>query len=409
MVSLHLAFLPLPAFGHIHVTLPVVTELLRRGHRVTFATTERFAPVVAGTGADVLRYESLLADREMPERVDAEYLVHEPVRSIDEAIATVPQYEAALAGDVPDLLLYDVSTFAAGRVLARKWRRPAIELFPTFASNDHYSVAREIGARYADQIDPHHPALVDFFVKQEKLLREHGLDGVSLEEFTAPAEEANLVFVSRRLQPAADTFDDRFEFVGSCVGSRQEDTSGWREPPPEEPVALVSLGSFSYGYQERFVHTCLEAFAGTPWQVVMSVGRRVDVDALRRRGEVPSNVQLLRWVPQLAVLRRADVFVSHAGMNSVMEAMRFATPVVAVPHMPEQCLVAERLVELGLGVRLPAADEVTAGLLRKTVDDLAADQEVRSRVRALGAELSATDGPARAADYIEGRCESNTL
>ncbi|MET7641829.1 macrolide family glycosyltransferase [Streptomyces sp. NPDC005438] len=398
MSAYHVAFMPFPAFGHINTTLPIVAELVRRGHRVTFATNGRFEPLVAPTGARILRYESWLASRKLPDQVDADYMAHEPVRSIDEAIATVPIYEEGFADDIPDVLLYDVSTFAAGRVLARKWNRPAIELFATFASNEHYSLTQEIGNLYKGEIDPHHPALVDFFVKQGTLLKENGLEGVTLEEFNAPAEESNLVFLPRSFQPAQETFDDRFAFVGASVGNRVAEPE-WDEPEPGRPVALVSLGSFDFDHQGGFVRTCLEAFADSDWHVVVAAGESVRREEL---GPVPDNVRLMDWVPQLSVLERADVFVSHAGMNSVIESLYFGTPVVAVPHMPEQRLVAARLVELGLGTHLPGTD-VSAERLRSEVDRLAGDEETLRRVHALRDELREGGGPARAADYIESR------
>lgn len=393
MSAYHVAFLPFPAFGHINTTLPVVAELVRRGHRVTFATNARFAPLAEAAGATVLPYESWLASRRLPEVIDAEYLVHEPVRSIDEAIATVGVYETGFGDDIPDVLLYDVSTFAAGRVLARKWGRPAIELFATFASNEHYSLTQRIGALYEGQIDPHHPALVDFFSKQAHLLREHGLEHVGLDEFNAAADDANLVFLPRPFQPAADTFDDRFAFVGACIGNRSPEPA-WRPPADGRPVLLVSLGSFRFADQQDFLRTCVEVFAGTDWHAVIAAPDDAGI------GAVPSNVELLRWVPQLSVLERADAFVSHAGMNSVMESMYFGTPVVAVPKMPEQRLVADRIAELGLGLHLPPA-EATAERLRAAVDDVAGDAGIRSRVRALGDVMRGAGGPQRAADYVE--------
>lgn len=401
MVSYHVAFLPFPAYGHVNPCLPVAAELVRRGHRVTFATDGRFAPAVAGTGARVLEYESWLASRDLPDHLDAEYLVHEPVRSIDEAIATVPVYEDGFGEDLPDVLLYDVSTFAAGRVLARKWKRPAIELYETLASNGHYSLNQEIGAMYASEIDPAHPALVDFFVKQARLLQDHGLAGVTMEEFLAPAEEVNLVFLPRRFQQAQETFDESFAFVGACIGERAGEPD-WSPSGDGRPVLLVSMGSFSYEHQQQFVRTCLEAFAGTPWHVVISVGTKVDVDKL---GPVPENFELLRWVPQLQVLERAAAFVTHAGANSVMEAMYFGTPVVAVPHTPEQRLIAARVAELGLGVHVPE-EEVTAERLRAAVAGLAADEKVRGQVELIRGEMRAVDGPSLAADVIEARARN---
>lgn len=393
MSGYHVAFLPFPAFGHINTTLPVVAELVRRGHRVTFATNARFAPLAEAAGAEVLPYESWLASRRLPEVIDAEYMVREPVRSIDEAIATVPVYEAGFGDDIPDVLLYDVSTFAAGRVLARKWNRPAIELFATFASNEHYSLTREIGALYEGQIDPHHPALVDFFVKQARLLRDNGLEHVGLEEFNAAADDANIVFLPRPFQPAAGTFDDRFAFVGACIGNRAPEPD-WQPPADGRPVLLVSLGSFQFEHQRNFLRTCVEVFADSDWHAVIAAP---DGD---ERQPVPSNVELLKWVPQLSVLRRADAFVSHAGMNSVMESMYHGTPVVAVPKMPEQRLVAQRIADLGLGAHLPPA-EATAERLRASVDHVAGDPGIRSRVRSLGETMRAAGGPRSAADYVE--------
>lgn len=401
MSSYHVAFLPLPAFGHITTVLPVVEELVRRGHRVTFATTEKYAPLAERAGARVLRYESWLASRKIPERVDAEYLAHEPVRSIDEAIATVPLYEAGFGDDLPDVLLYDVATFAAGRVLARKWGRPAIQMYGTFASNEHYSLTQRIGELYAGQIDREHPALIDFFVKQGRLLSQHGLDGLTLEEFNAPSEESNLVFVPKALQPAHETFDDRFAFVGASLDTGRADQPPWQPPEPDEPLVLMTRGSFSYDHPEGYVRTCVEAFADTPWHVVMSAGELVDLDAV---GPVPDNIQIMEWVPQLAVLDRADVFVSHAGTNSVVESLYFGTPVVAVPQMPEQRIVAARLAELGLAVRL-SPDELTADRLRSAVTELAADGATRARVRALRDQMRAGDGPSLAADRIEERAK----
>lgn len=396
MSAYHVAFMPLPEFGHVSPTLPIVAELVRRGHRVTFATTSRFESLVAATGARVLRYDSWLTSRKLPDKMDAEYMVHEPVRSIDEGIATVPQLEAGFGDDIPDVLLYDVSTFAAGRVLARKWKRPAIEMFGTLASNETYSLNQEIGSLFADEIDPHHPALIDFFVKQGQLLKDHGLAHVTMEEFNAPAEETNLVFLPRSFQPANETFDERFEFVGASFGNRAPEPD-WEEPEPGRPVALVSRGSMNIHGQAETLRTYIEAFAGTDWHVVVAAPDHIDRDAL---GPVPDNVRLMNWVPQLSVLRRADIFVSHGGTNSVMEAMHLGTPVVAVPYTPEQHFIANRLAELGLGAHLPQ-DEVTAERLRSEVERLVADESVLAGVRALQQEMHAVDGAARSADRIE--------
>src|ERR1700754_3467149 len=124
-----LAFLPLPAHGHVTPTLAVVAELVSRGHRVTFATASELVGTVAGAGATPLEYRSLRAGRRQPDAFPAEYVAREPLRCIEEAAEVTAQLLPALAADVPDVVVYDVSTFPTGRVLAARLDRPGVQLF----------------------------------------------------------------------------------------------------------------------------------------------------------------------------------------------------------------------------------------------------------------------------------------
>ena len=65
--------------------------------------------------------------------------------------------------------------------------------------------------------------------------------------------------------------------------------------------------------------------------MVVATGEWVEPEAL---GPVPDNVILRPWVPQLEMLARADVFGTHGGMNSTMEALASAVPLVVVPSSP---------------------------------------------------------------------------
>ena len=68
---------------------------------------------------------------------------------------------------------------------------------------------------------------------------------------------------------------------------------------------------------------------------------------------MPDHFIIRQHVPQLDVLEKAKLFVSHGGMNSTMEAMNAGVPLVVVPQMHEQEVTAKRVDELGLGVHLP--------------------------------------------------------
>ena len=80
----------------------------------------------------------------------------------------------------------------------------------------------------------------------------------------------------------------------------------------------MSLGS-AFTKQPGFYRQCVEAFAGLPgWHLVLQIGRRVDPAEL---GAVPANVEVRSWVPQLAILRQADLFVTHAGAGGSQEGL----------------------------------------------------------------------------------------
>lgn len=123
-----------------------------------------------------------------------------------------------------------------------------------------------------------------------------------------------------------------------------------------------------------------QAFAGSGWRVVMSVGRYVDPAAL---GALPEGVAVHRWVPQLVVLAEATVFLSHAGMGSAVRALWSGVPVLAVQQVFDQPVIAERLVELGVGRHLHRED-VTPAVMREAVESLTARDGASEPERAVG-------------------------
>ncbi|WP_410589742.1 macrolide family glycosyltransferase [Amycolatopsis sp. lyj-23] len=392
----HIALLTIPAYGHVMPTLDVVAELVRRGHRVTFATTDRFAHLVAPTGARVLRYESSLTPKPRTEDPPADFAAWLPLVLVVESAATIPAFEIGFAADAPDLVLYDRTVYATGRVLAAKWGVPAVELFPSFAYNDHWSLAKFLDEE--NGFSEAHPARVAFREKLAELTRAHGVPAISPADFAVGREEFALAFVAREFQYEGDTFDDRFAFVGPCLGDRRFQGE-WQPPSDGGPVLLVSLGT-AFNDRPEFFRAAVTAFAGSEWHVVLSIGG-LDPASL---GELPPNIEAHAHLPQLTVLEHASAFVTHAGMGGTMEALHFDTPMVALPQSVEQAAVANRVAELGLGTNL-AGREPTPELLRDAVETTAADERVRSAVAAMGARVRAAGGAVRAADELERHLE----
>ncbi|MGW4526682.1 macrolide family glycosyltransferase [Amycolatopsis sp. NPDC004378] len=394
-----ITFLPYPAYGHMTPVLPVVAELVRRGHRVTCFTSGEFAERVVATGAHAVPYGCDLSTAQ-PDITDADEAARAPLHLLEDTMGVLPAVERAFERSTPDLLVYDTTLWAPGRLLARKGKLPAVQLSATVASNEHFSLTQE-NQTYGEAVDPAHPAIAKFVTRLGEYLADHGLGALTLEEFFTGGDEFTVVFVPRAFQPAGETFDDRFAFVGPSVGAPSE-AARWQPPGDGRPVVLITLGT-TVNDRPEFFRTCAEAFADQPWQVVLTLGNRVDPAAL---GPLPSTVEAHRWVSHADVLPHCSVFLCQGGMGSLMESLYFGVPAIVVPHHPEQHINARQVRRIGLGAVLDK-DTATPERIRDTVLAVAGDDAVRRRVRVMQREVHAAGGAARAAAEIEARAVTN--
>ncbi|KIH96797.1 glycosyl transferase [Streptomonospora alba] len=379
----HIAMVGVPAVSHVLPGLDIIRELVRRGHRVTYANDPVMSDLITGTGAEPVPFATTLP-------LDDEEWTDDPVKGmdifLDDAISSLPVIRAAYEDDRPDVFLYDIGGYSA-RVLAIEWGLPAVQLSPSYVA----------WAGYEDTVMPWlraQPGAEAHFVKFDAWLAENGVRGLDHTSFAGKPDRA-LAMIPREMQPYADRVADSVAFVGPCFGDRA-DQGAWSRPEGAEKVLLVSLGS-AYTNQPGFYRRCLQAFGNLPgWHVVLQIGKYVDPADL---GEIPDNVEVHSWVPQLSVLREADAFLTHAGMGGSSEGLYTGTPMIAVPQAVDQFDNADRLQELGVARRVDT-DDATPEALRSALLELAADTGVARRLTDISARLQA-GGATYAADLIE--------
>ncbi|MFG3170472.1 macrolide-inactivating glycosyltransferase [Streptomyces sp. NPDC048200] len=391
----HIAMFSIAAHGHVNPSIEVIRELVARGHRVTYAIPPAFAGKVAETGAEPKLWNSTLPTDDDPDAWGTELIDHiEPF--LADALQAEPQLAAAYAGDEPDLVLYDITAYPA-RVLAHRWGVPLVQLSPSMVAWEGYD--EEVGKPLFEPLKqtPRGKAFYETFAGW---IAGNGMD-LSVEDFMGRPDRC-LVLMPRALQPNADRVDEeRYTFVGACQGDRSAQGE-WRRPAGAGRVLLVSLGS-SFTKQPAFYRACAEAFGDLPdWHVVLQIGTFVDPAEL---GELPDNVEVHSWVPQLSVLRQADAFITHAGSGGSQEGLATATPMVAVPQAADQFGNADVLQALGVARHLPAA-EASAAALREAVLAVADDPAVARRLKEIQEGMAGEGGAGRAADLVEAhlRC-----
>ena len=136
MDALHIVMIGVPAHGHMNPHLPVLAELVARGHRVEVTTPSGFAPAVAGTGATFVPVTSVLPDEDRGQTWPDDPIAG-MARFLDEGVHVLPQARAAFDDDRPDVLLGDIGAYPA-RVLAHQWSRPMVQLSPTYVAWEGY-------------------------------------------------------------------------------------------------------------------------------------------------------------------------------------------------------------------------------------------------------------------------------
>lgn len=221
-------FVVLGGHGHVTPTLPLVGELVRRGHHVQYACGSEFADAVAAAGAWWVPLPGL-PPFHPPAQVGPE-VVRLWLRHFFTAnAATYPPLLTHARARRPNAVVYDATNWPA-RLVADQLGIPAIRTVPNLAANATYSEVDQALTAGLDD-DPTMTALTGDIAA---FAAEHDvqLDFAATMDVT---EALNLVFVPRAFQPACDSFDDRFRFLGPVLGERPGEQA-WTPPAPGGPL-----------------------------------------------------------------------------------------------------------------------------------------------------------------------------
>ena len=163
--------------------------------------------------------------------------------------------------------------------------------------------------------------------------------------------------------------------------------------PESRSLIYLSLGSLG-GADVELMQRLVDVLGTTRHRFVVSKGPQAD------RITLADNMIGAQMVPQTKVIPQVDLVISHGGNNTVTETLHFGKPLVVLPLFWDQYENAQRIDELGLGVRLKTY-EFTDDELTAAVDRLLDDTELRNRLAEMGAAIRARDGLRVGADVIE--------
>lgn len=393
-----IAILSVPAYGHLNPVLPITGELVRRGHSVTVFNEASFEPLIRATGAGFAAYPPVihledfsrtLKDGDMIAWIEMIFSATGPLLG-----ATY----AALRDDPPDLIVFD-GVALWGEMLAKKLRVPSVSISTTFASD---AFARDFGQFVQDTLNAIKLS-PRFFVAVLKMTWHGALAMPSPFPPLVPRRGTKtLMMTSRDFHPPSRIkASSNFSFVGCSIAPHTRQEAFDFSRLDGRPLLYISLGTLHHG-NSAFFDTCIDAFRDYDGQVLLSVGRGTD---LAPYANAPANFIFAEAVPQLAILERARIFLTHGGLNSTHEGLWHGVPMVAVPQQLEQFHNAQAMQAAGAGITIDSeihGQHVTAAALRAAIARVEAGHAGFAAAAAgIGATLRDGGGYVEAANRIE--------
>jgi zeaxanthin glucosyltransferase len=162
------------------------------------------------------------------------------------------------------------------------------------------------------------------------------------------------------------------------------------------PIIYASLGTLQNGSEEVF-RTIAEACSSLNAQLILSLGGGLDPVRL---GALPGDPIVVRYAPQLDLIQRAALVITHAGLNTVLESLAEGVPLVAIPFGNDQPGVAARVAAKGAGIVIPSR-RLNVKRLHTAVNAVLEENRYRNAARNLQIEMKKIDALESAADIIE--------
>jgi MGT family glycosyltransferase len=164
-----------------------------------------------------------------------------------------------------------------------------------------------------------------------------------------------------------------------------------------EPIVYASMGTLQNGLIDVFRSITQAAVGLKQLQFVLAVGGQLDPKQL---GDIPANVMVVSHAPQIEILKRSSLCITHAGLNTVLESLSNGVPMLALPITNDQPGVAARIATKNVGVVI-SPDQASPENFVAAIKRVLGDPTILDNVRRMQKAIRITDGLSTAADILE--------
>ncbi|MEV0481211.1 glycosyltransferase [Streptomyces sp. NPDC050508] len=378
-----------PLVGHINPATGVAAELAARGHELAWACADpALVRRLAGESARVFPCAGPVPgmdegvrppDIRGPEAL--KFLWEAFLAPLAEQMA--PGVTAAVEEFRPDVIVADQQALAGGLVAERLGVPWATSATTSAEFTDVFAGIPKVGLWLDELLHRLRTDLGDPSGTGDPRFSPHLVLAFSTPELVGPearqGEQIRWVGPSIAPRPAAPDFP-------------------WDWLDRSRSLVLVSLGTANTDVGARFLTECVTALRARTDRVQAVIAD--PGGALDRSSEEDKDLLVLPSIPQLPLLERADAVVSHAGHNTVCEALWHGVPLVVAPIRDDQPVIAGQVTGAGAGIRVRFG-RVTAPKLGAAIDAVLHEPDHRAAAGRIRTAFRAAGGPRAAATHLE--------
>lgn len=162
-----------------------------------------------------------------------------------------------------------------------------------------------------------------------------------------------------------------------------------------KPLIYASIGTLQHSV-DNIYYKIARACVGVNCQLVMSLGKNnkgIRIDNL------PTNAIVVNYAPQLELLEKASLCITHAGINTTLECLSYGVPMVAIPIANDQPGIAERIKWTGTGKVLNRRSKIFQ--LNQAIKEVLQNNIYRKNALKMQQSIQEINGVKVAADIIE--------
>lgn len=393
-------FLMRPAHGHVNPTIGLVKELLKKEHQITYVCGEEFREKFKDTNVKFIGFENTLNSKEVDDNKGLNKAEYKTIKRLEKNLE-INEIELELAmretGNF-DYVVVDPFIMPGQKLLEKFNIKKTITTVTTFALSKEiiYDMEKSFN-RDTNVIKKMEDNLKEIKGKYDKVGQKFGVKFSlnPLENLIGYDTDLKIVFTSELFQPYSKSFDSTYKFVGPSIIDRHELNDFKINNEDNRKLMYISLGTVANENKE-FYKNCFEALGDRKdLKVIISIGDRVSIEEL---GEAPENFEVYNYVPQLKILEQVDLFMTHGGMNSASEGLYNNIPLIVVPQIADQALVAKRVEDLGAGIALINNRKISD--IKEAVNKIVSDDSYKINAEKIGTSLRENDGYKDAAKFI---------